>query len=81
MQCVWWEKNGVVVGVDVHVLWICTNKMERTYDCHPALINVLCTMYSYSKKWNESVCVCAWVIHTCIGICQAQSIIHDGVWG
>ena len=40
MQCVWWEKNGVVVGVDVYVLCICTNRMEGTYTLYPALINV-----------------------------------------
>ena len=30
MQCVWWGKNGVVVGVDVLVLCIRTNNGENT---------------------------------------------------
>ena len=41
MQCVWWGKKGMVVGVEVHVLYICTSRMKRTYNFHPALINVM----------------------------------------
>ena len=76
MQCVWWGKSEVVVGVDVHVLCICTNIMERTHNFHPALITMM--MYNvliFKQKTalqhyhHESVCVCAWIIYTCIGIC------------
>ena len=38
---------------------------EENYNFHPALINVTALQHYH----NESVCVCAWIIYTCIGIC------------
>ena len=68
----------MVVGVDVHVLCICTNRMGRTYNFHPALINVTVLQHCH----NKGVCVCAWIIYTCtdIYIYWTGSILHDGVW-
>ena len=51
MQCVWWGKNGVIVGVDVHVLCICTSRMERTHNFYPLLINVMmCNVLVFKQK-------------------------------
>ena len=40
------------VGFDVHVRPICTNRMERTYNFHPALINVMMHSVLVFKQKN-----------------------------